>query len=113
MHGHGMFFGMFWLVPLVGIGILLFGGLWAFKYVLGAGKQSFLPGKNSSKKPSGTIPKELKEAGQQILENLEWEIRFLEKQRIETEEPQEREEIEKLLRQKKQEYQATVDRLEL
>ena len=66
----------------------------------------------SGKIPSGKIPEELKEAGQQVLENLDWEIRFLEKQRVEVENPQEREKIEAELKRKREEYQATVDRLE-
>jgi hypothetical protein len=47
--------------------------------------------RNSAEKgASGSIPEELKQAGRQILESLDWEIRFLERQRAEIHESKKR-----------------------
>ena len=117
MHEPWMFFRFFWIFPLVGMGIFLILVFLVVRRLLGSAKQSSLPEQEqhrpSQKLPSGKIPEELKEAGQQVLENLDWEIRLLEKQRVEVENPKERKNIEEELRRKREEYQATVDRLEL
>jgi len=111
-----MFFRFGWIFPLVGMGIVLILAFLIARRLLGPAKHSSFPKQEqqrpSQKLPSGRIPKELKEAGLQVLEHLDWEIRFLEKQRIEAEEPTERKKIEAELQRKREEYQATVDRLE-
>lgn len=116
MHGPWMFFKFFGIFPLVGIGILLALGFLVARRFLGSAKQSSLPEQGqqrpSQKMPSANIPEELKQAGQQVLENLDWEIRFLEKQRLEVDSPEERRDIEAELRRKRDEYQATIERLE-
>ncbi len=114
---HGMFFRFFWIFPLVCIAIFLIRTFLVKRRRLSdSAKVSSLPEKEkqtpSGKIPSGTIPEELKQAGQQVLENLDWEIRFLEKQLLETENSKERQEIEEKLKRKREEYHATVDRLE-
>jgi len=63
--------------------------------------------------PSAKIPEELKKTGQQVLEHLDWEIRFLENQYLGVENPKERKNIQEELRRKREEYQEVVDRLEL
>ena len=117
MHGPWMFFRFFWIFPLVLIVIFLIRTLVKRRRLSDSAKVSSLPEKEketpSGKIPSGKIPEELKEAGRQVLENLDWEIRFLEKQRVEVENPQEKKKIEADLKRKREEYQATVDRLEL
>ena len=67
----------------------------------------------SAKISSGRIPEELKRAGQQIVDNLDWEIRFLEQQRFEVSDPKERENLEEELKSKQEEYHSVIDRLEL
>jgi len=113
----GMFFRFFWIFPLAFIVIFLIRTFLVKRRRLSdSAKVSSLPEKEkqtpSRKVSSGTIPKELKQAGQQVLENLDWEIRFLEKQLLEMENPKERQEIEEKLKHKREEYHATVDRLE-
>ena len=46
-----------------------------------------------------------------MLENLDWEIRLLEKQRIEATDSKERRKIEENITRKKEEYRTTVERL--
>ena len=67
----------------------------------------------SAKISSERIPEELKRAGQQIVDNLDWEIRFLEQQCSEVSDPKERKKIEGELRRKREEYHSVVKRLEL
>lgn len=117
MHGPWMSFRFFWIFPLVFLVIFLIRTFLGKRRRLSdSAKVSSLPEKEkqapSGKIPSGKIPEELKEAGQQVLENLDWEIRFLEKQRLEVETPKEQKKIEAELKRKREEYQATVDRLE-
>ena len=117
MHGPWVFFRFFWIFPLLFLAIFLIRTFLVKRRRLsGSAKVSSLPEKeeqtSSGKIPSGKIPEELKEAGRQVLENLDWEIRFLEKQRVEVENPQEKKKIEADLKRKREEYQATVDRLE-
>ncbi len=116
MHGPWMFSRFFGIFPLVGMGIFLIVVFLIIRRVLGPAKQSSFPEQQqqrpSQKIPPGKIPKELKEAGLQVLETLDWEIRFLEKQRLEEENPAAREKIEAELQHKREEYQTTVDRLE-
>ncbi len=112
----GMFFKFFWIFPIAGMGIFLLLLFLVVRRVLGPARRSSLPKQEqqplSGRKFSGKIPEELKEAGVRVLENLDWEIRFLEKQRIEAQTPEERQNIEAKLTRKREEYQATVDRLE-
>lgn len=115
MHGPWMFFKFFWIFPLVLIGFFLIIVFLIARHLLGSAKKSTFPGTEKQKPSrevfSDKIPKELKEAGRQVLENLEWEIQFLERQRLEVEDPRERKKIEEELRRKREEYQTTVDRL--
>ena len=69
--------------------------------------------KLSPKISSGKIPEELKKAGQQILDNLDWDIRFLEKQCLDVSDPKERKNLEEALRSKREEYHSVLERLEL
>jgi hypothetical protein len=59
------------------------------------------------------IPKELEQAGQQVLDNLGWDIRLLENELASVTDAKKRREIEVDLQQKRNEYQATVERLGL
>jgi hypothetical protein len=59
------------------------------------------------------IPEALKQAGQQVLENLDWEIRLLERQQTIVSDSKERQALKQELQQKRVEYQATIDRLQL
>ncbi len=59
------------------------------------------------------MPEEILQAGQDVLENLDWEIRFLEKQRLSTHEPEELAKIEADLKRKKADYRAVVERLDM
>ena len=114
MYGLCMFFSHFRFFPLIAF-------LWMFFFigrrVFGQAKRWSLPEKTpqklSAKISSGKIPEELKRAGQQTLDNLDWEIRFLEKQGLEVSDPKERKKIEGELRSKREEYFTIVERLEL
>ena len=113
---NGMSFNFFWIIPLVCIGVFVIRKL-LFKGRDQQGeKDASLPqnGNRSSfnKSTSAQIPEELKQAGRQVLENLDWEIRLLEKQRLEATDSKERQEIEENLTRKKEEYRATVERLQ-
>jgi len=109
-----MFFSHFHFFPLMGF-------LWMFFFirrrVFRQAKRWSLPEKTprklSAKIPPGRIPEELKKAGQQTLDSLDWEIRFLEKQRFEVSDPKERKNLEEELRSKREEYHSVIDRLEL
>jgi hypothetical protein len=76
-----------------------------------------LPAKKSQKLSpkisSGKIPEELKKAGQQIVDNLDWDIRLLEKQCLDVSDPKERKNLEEELRSKREEYRSVIDRLDL
>jgi hypothetical protein len=72
-----------------------------------------MPQTSSEKRYSGSIPEALKQAGQQVLEGLDWEIRFWERQQAAIDDPGKRQEIEKELQRKRDEYQTTVNRLEI
>ena len=67
----------------------------------------------AKKRSSGQIPEELKQAGQQVLEGLDWEIRFLEQQFSEASDSKERKDLEEALRSKREEYHSVIDRLDL
>ncbi len=112
MYSGGNFFGLFWIFPLLGFS--------AFLLVL------FLRGRSSSSARSHShqvenrktgeqrkIPEEIRQAGKDVLDNLDWEIRLLEKQRLDTESSKEREKIEVELKDKKNQYRTVVERLEL
>jgi len=120
MHGPWMFFQffqLFWIFPLAIIGFFLIVAFLVARRLLSSTKGLPLPEKEkrkfAGKVPPDKIPGELKEAGRQVLENLDWETRFLERQRLEVKDPKERKKIEEELRHKREEYQATVNRLEL
>lgn len=109
---------LFWIIPLLLLGIF-FLRTWLKKRELSGSvnqKSSFSTAETqksvAGKELSGRIPEELKRAGQQVLENLDWEIRFLEKQRLEVTDVKERQEIDEKLTQKREEYHTTVERLE-
>jgi hypothetical protein len=59
------------------------------------------------------VPEELKQAGQQVLDSLDWDIRLLEKELATATDTKNRREIETELQQKRDEYQTTVNRLGL
>jgi hypothetical protein len=59
------------------------------------------------------IPEELKQAGQQVLDNLDWDIQLLEKELTTVTDTKKRQKIEANLQQKRGEYQATIERLGL
>lgn len=111
---NGMSFSFFWIVPLVCIGFFVI-RKFVFKGRAQQGDRNALSGKENppsfSKSTSANIPEELKQAGQQVLENLDWEIRLLEKQRIEATDSKERRKIEENITRKKEEYRTTVERL--
>ena len=96
----------FWIVPLICMGCFAVVRIILKNRNRPIDKQAQPVGKNAAQ-----IPEELKKAGQQVLDNLDWEIRLLEKQRIEATDDK-RKEIEANLKRKKEEYQATIDRLE-
>ncbi len=103
--------GFFWIFPLAGFSIFLI--------------MLFLRGRHSSsgythrrreqeKKPvQREVPEEIKKAGVDLLEKLDWEIRFLEKEHLETDDSVETARIERELKEKKADYKAVVDRLNL
>lgn len=62
---------------------------------------------------SAQIPEELKQAGQQVLDNLDWDIQLLGKELETVTETKKRRAIEAELQQKRNEYRATVARLGL
>jgi hypothetical protein len=108
----------FWFMPLLFLVMFM---VRAFLFKRGSipdrAKMPFLPEKKSQtlseKRSSGSIPEGLKQAGQQVLEGLDWEIRLLERQQATIEDPRKRQEIEEELQRKRDEYQTTVNRLEL
>ncbi|MCI0528323.1 MAG: hypothetical protein L0Y56_12860, partial [Nitrospira sp.] len=112
-----MFFKLSWIFPLVVIGFFLIMAFLVARRLWGPAEVSSFLKKEKRRKlskeaPSDKIPQALKEAGWQVLENLDWEIRFLEKQCLEVEDPKERKKIQVELKRKREEYRATVDRLE-
>jgi hypothetical protein len=113
---HGMPFRFFWIIPLAFLAIFLIRTFLFKRGKLRSAQESTLPKEDhqttSKKTLSGPIPDELRQAGQQVLENLDWEIRLLEKQRLEAADTQARQEIEEKLKRKREEYHATADRLE-
>ena len=114
MYGHEMFFSHFRFFPLIPFLWMVFlMGRWFLR----PARRWFLPEKKSQKLPTksslGKIPEELKKAGQQVLDNLDWDIRFLEKQSLEVSDPKERKKLEVNLRSKREEYFTIVERLEL
>lgn len=111
----GISFNFFWIIPLVCVGIFVIR-----KFLLKGGEvrreeESSLPKQENrssfDKKSSAHIPKELRQAGQRVLDGLDWEIRLLEKQHMEATDSKERRVIEENLKRKKEEYRATVERL--
>ena len=123
MDGHEMFFSHFRFFPLIPfLWMVFFMGRcfvkpvkwWSFpKPVKWWSFPETTPQNLSAKTSSGRIPEELKRAGQQIVDNLDWEIRFLEQQRSEVSNPKERKNLEEELRSKREEYHSVVERLEL
>lgn len=110
---NGMSFNFFWLMPLVCIGIFI------IRKVLLRGREPKSENKISLPKreqprfertPSVEMPEELKQAGRQVLDGLDWEIRLLEKQHLEATNSKGRQEIIENLKRKREEYQATVER---
>lgn len=116
MHGPWMLGRFFWIVPLLFFGLFLLRAFLARRKISGRTPQHTLPTQKlhtvDEKTVSGKVPEALKEAGLQVLEQLDWDIRFLEKQRLETKDPQERQALDKQLQQKRDDYHATVKRLE-
>ncbi|MBF0236555.1 MAG: hypothetical protein HQM12_02520 [SAR324 cluster bacterium] len=116
MHGF-MNFRFLWLIPLVFLVILLFRKIFLQSRKLNSPKEQSLPGMDHPTSVKSTssekIPEELKQAGLQVLDSLDWDIRFLEKQRLEETDPIKRQELEEKLKQKKAEYHTTVERLNL
>ena len=123
MYGHAMFFSHFPIFPLIAFLWMMF---FMRRFFLKPVKWRSFPKsvkwrsfpettlQNPSVKiPSGRIPEELKRAGQQIVDNLDWDIRFLEKQCLEVSDPKERKDLEEVLRSKREEYHSVIDRLDL
>ena len=114
MYEHEMFFSHFRFFPLIPFLWMVF---FMGRYFLRPARRWSLPEmkshKLSPKISSGKIPEELKKAGQQILDNLDWDIRFLEKHCLEVSDPKERKNLEETLRSKREEYHSVVERLEL
>jgi len=115
MHDGFMFFNLFWLVLLLAVGILAGLAGIAIKRLSGSprttslSENSPLPGKAPT---GGKLPEEFKKSGAQILEQLDWDIRFLEKQRLEANVPAERRRLDEELKVKREEYQTVVERLQ-
>ncbi len=59
------------------------------------------------------VPEEMLKAAREVLDKLDWEIRLLERQRLDADSLEEREKIELDIKQKKDEYRAVVERLDL
>lgn len=59
------------------------------------------------------LPKEMLEAAREVLDKLDWEIRLLERQRLDTGSAEERSKIDLELKKKKDEYRAVVEKLDL
>jgi len=114
MYGHEMFFSHFHFFPLIPFLLMVF---FIGRRIFRPPKMRSFPvptrRKLSAKISSGKIPEELKRAGQQIVDSLDWEIRFLEKQRFELSDPKEQKNLEEELRSKQEEYHSVIDRLEL
>ena len=114
MCGDEIFFSHFRFFPLIPF-------LWMFFLiggrVLRSSRSWRLPERGSQKLSpkisSGNVPEDLQKAGQQILDNLDWDIRFLERQCLEVTDPNERKKLEVELRAKREEYFTVVERLEL
>jgi biopolymer transport protein ExbD len=119
----GMPFKFFWMMPMgffvifLGLTIFLVRKLLLKKGTLHPLLES--SSLNNNDRPSSVntsseqIPDSLKQAGQQVLENLDWDIRLLEKQFSAETDTSKKQEIEVELKRKKVEYQTTVARLEL
>jgi len=108
-HQHSMLFNNFWIVPLVVMSFCL-SVLFMKRYL----KFKKLPSQiqnHEPYKPTEEISDEVWKAGQNALENLDWEIRFLEKQIGDTNDPKEREKAELELKRKREEYHNVVERL--
>ena len=109
-----MFFSHVRVFPLIAfLGMVVFIGRRVFGQVTWWSFPEKTPQNLSAKISSGKIPEELKRAGQQTLDNLDWDIRFLEKQCFEVSDPKERKNLEEKLRRKREEYHSVVERLEL
>ena len=109
---NGMPVNLFWIVPLLCMGFVVVMRLLRSR---DSRTRQSIPEKETQpsveKTPSAQIPEELKKAGQQVLENLDWEIRLLEKQLLDVKDRKERQQIEKNLKRKKEEHKTTVERL--
>lgn len=116
MHGPWMFGRFFWIIPLMFFGFFLLRTFLQRRSLSGRTQEHTLsaqkPQTADEKTVSDKVPEALKEAGLQVLEQLDWDIRFLEKQRLETEDSKERQALDEQLQQKRDEYHATVKRLE-
>ena len=119
----GMPFKFFWFMPLgffvVFLGFMLFLGRKLLKKgtlqsLLGTSGATNTNAQTASADTSSKqIPEELKQAGQQVIDNLDWDIQLLEKELATVTDTKKRREIEAELQQKQNEYQATVARLGL
>ena len=109
----GIPFNFFWIIPAAVVGLFFIRKFLIRRRLRGERETSLLRNENQpafKKKSSAQIPEELKAAGRQVLDNLDWEIRMLEKQRLETTDSKVRKDIEKDLKRKKEEHSATVER---
>lgn len=119
----GMPFKFFGFMPLrffvVVLGLMLFLGRkllkqGALQSFLGTSGAANTNAQTASADMSSTqIPEELERAGQQVLDNLNWDIQLLEKELATVTDTKKRREIEAELQQKRNEHQATVARLGL
>ena len=106
-----MIFKMFWIFPLLGMLVFLLLAYFIFKHLFG-GPLGSPPLERKPPQRRGKVPEELKKAGREILDNLDWDIRLLEKRRLDEDDPVEYEKIELELKRKKEEYQTVVERLD-
>ncbi|MGK5093192.1 hypothetical protein WDW89_14400 [Deltaproteobacteria bacterium TL4] len=112
-----MHFKFFWIILLVCFGVILLRKFLNRQLKLSSPKESSFPEEDTptsfKNKASGKIPEELKQAGLRVLDSLDWDIRFLEKQRLEATDPKKRQELDAQLNRKREEYHATAERLDL
>jgi hypothetical protein len=108
---------IFWLIPIIWMIMFFVRALRSKQYGSGCVWMRAFPQSKPSPHPKETsqhaIPEALKQAGQQVLENLDWEIRLLERQQTIVSDSKERQALKQELQQKRVEYQATIDRLQL
>ncbi len=111
MYSGGSLFGFFWIFPFLGFAAFLVMMFLRGRHSSSSHRDSHYFEKKHTK-VQREIPAEMLKAGRDVLDNLDWEIRLLEKQRLDANSSKEKEKIELELKGKKADYRAVIERLE-